>query len=228
MLFVLAKAFVRYVFTTTYLLSQKGELDRVLNLLAEQDSTHEYFARSVLLGLFANNEAQMIRSRVTGMVDEVISLIQDIISPDGLESFKSGLKLVVEKSAQVWAKLQRNKTHFKVCEVDEEAGWEWKTSKFPLENEEAFNDLISCGPENAVLTMFPQLLSVDNVEDKLISPGIVVAKSQLGQAEEEVRLEKASVAISVEYRPTRSRPRITEGSHGATSGSVPNGFLGGR
>ena len=171
----------------------------------------------------------MIRNRVTGMVDEVISLIQDIIPPDGLESFKAGLNVVAEKSAQVWAKLQRNKTHFKVtCEVDRDAGWEWKTSKFPLENEEAFGDLRSCDPENAVLTVFPQLFSVDNIEDKSISPGIVVAKSQLGQAEKEVSLEKASVAIPVEHRPTRSRPRKRERSHGALSGAVPSGFLGGR
>jgi hypothetical protein len=226
---VLAKAFVRYIFTTTYLLSERGELDTVLSILAELDTTHEYFARSVLLGLFANNEAQRIRNRVTGMVDEVISLIQDIISPDGLGSFKSGLNTVAAKSAPVWAKFQRNKAHFKVtCEFDGEVGWEWKTSKYPLETEEAFGDLIPCGPENAVLTVFPQLLAVDSVEDKSISLGIVVVKSQLGQAEEEARLEKTSTAISVEHRSTRSRARTTERSYGATSAAAPNGFLGGR
>ena len=228
---VLAQAFVRHIFTTTYLLSESGELDKVLTLLAEQDSSHELFARSVLLRLFANNEVQMIRSRVTWMVEEVISRIQDIIPPDRLDSFNSGLKDVAEKGAQTWSKFQRNKTHFKAtCEVDSDAGWEWKILKLPIESAKTLGDPIPLEPQNPVIMVFPQVLSVDNVEDRSISPGIVAAKSQFREAEEEVRLEKASLAAAARINSTRSRPRTREDSHaqGSTSGAISNGFLGGR
>ena len=91
-----------------------------------------------------------------------------------------------------------------------------------------FNDLKFYNPENAILVVFPQLWSVDDVEDRSIFPSIVIARSQLRETEEEVRVEKASVTIVMEYRPTCSRPRTREVTHGAASGAVSNGFLEGR
>jgi hypothetical protein len=226
---VLAHAFVRHVFTTTYLLSEAGELDKILEFLAERASSHELFVRSVLLRLVTDNEDQIVRCRVTGMTEEVLSCIQDIIPPDRIDTFKVDLRALVEKSAQTWSKFQRNKTHVKAtCEVDSELGWDWKTLKFPIEGDEVLSDPIPLGSENVVLTVFPQLLSVDDVEDKLICSGRVVAKSQLGEVEEEVRAERASLAAAVRKSSTRSRPRTRDGFHGATSGATPNGFLGER
>ena len=228
---VMAQAFVRHIFTPTYLLSEAGELDQVLTVLAEQDSPHELFARSVLLRVLANKEIQMIRSRVTSMVEEVVSCIQHIIPPDRLDGFKSGLEDVAGKGAQTWSKFQRNKTHFKVtCEADSDAGWGWKILKLPIESAKALDDPILLEPQNAVVTVYPQVLSVDDVEDKLVSPGIVAAKSQFTEADEEVRLEKASLTATARNNSTRSRPRTNQVSHagGATTGAMPNGFLGGR
>ena len=111
----------------------------------------------------------MIRSRVTGMVEEVISRIQDIIPRDRLDGFKSGLKDVAEEGAQTWSKFQRNKTHFKfTCKVDSDAGWEWRILKLPIESAKTSGDPIPIEPQNAVLTVFPQVLSVDDVEYKSI------------------------------------------------------------
>jgi hypothetical protein len=226
---ILAKAFVQYIFTSTYLLSETGELDKALAIRAEQNSTHEYFLRSVLLGFFPNDEAQVIRPRVTRMVDEVTSLIQNVISPDELERFKSSLTDRAEKSAQIWGKFQRSEIHFKAtCVIDREADWEWNISKSPLKSKEVFDDLIPCGLENAVLTVFPQLLSVDDADDKLISPGIFVAKSQLGEAEEEEKRERISLAAVVESQPSRPRRRTREVPQAVTTGTVPTSFLGGQ
>ncbi len=228
---VMAQAFVRYIFTPTYLLSEAGELDKVLALLAEHDSSHELFARSVLLGILAHNEIHMISSRVTGMVEDVFAHTQPIISPDRVDGFKSGLKNVAEKGAQTWSRFQRSKTHFKVtCEVDNDAGWGWNTLKLPVESAKALKDPLPLEPGDAVVTVFPQVLAVEATADVLISPGIVAAKSQFTEAEEELRLEKASLAAAVKQNSTRSRPRTREGSHaqGSTSGPTPNGFLGGR
>jgi hypothetical protein len=170
----------------------------------------------------------MIRPRVIRIVDEVTSFIRDIISPDELERFKSDLKADAERTAQVWTKFQRSEIHFKAtCDVDREPDWEWKISKSPLRINEVFDELIPCGPENVVLTVFPQLLSVDDAEDKSIFPGIVVARSQLGEAEEEEKRERISLAVVVESRPDRPRRRVRGVSQAATA-AVPTTFLGGQ
>ncbi|RMZ89380.1 hypothetical protein DV736_g3387, partial [Chaetothyriales sp. CBS 134916] len=181
-LMVLAKALTRYIFTPTYLLSEAGELDDVLSMLAEKDPSHERFVRSVLLRPFADHEATNIRDRA-----------------EKLKRFGSDLQSLVESIARTWTKFQNNKTHFRASsemnnELEPRTGW--KALKLPIDMDDTFADPL---PDDLVVeVLFPRLFSVDQEDDKSIRPAIAVVSSQLREAEEENRVIKTGLAISGE------------------------------
>ncbi|RMD41932.1 hypothetical protein DV735_g3153, partial [Chaetothyriales sp. CBS 134920] len=218
-LLVLVKALMRYIFTSTYFLSQAGELDDVLNDLAAKDTGHESFVRRVLLRPFADNEATKIARRAETVRDEVVLSVESIIPQAQLPAFKSGLQSVVEKTARTWIKFQNNKTHFRVSsemnnEIEENA--QWKALKLPIVkssgngngNGSQFQD--APPDDRLIAVLFPQLFSVDQQADKPIRPAIALVQSQLKEAEEENKAIKVSLATAAARR--RSSEAAANGS----------------
>lgn len=102
----------------------------------------------------------------------------------------------------------------------------WKVLKISLEGEEVLEPLASSNPADVVVTVFPQTISVDEVDDRLVWPGVVVVKSELCEVEEEIKLERASFVGTSKKTSTRSRQRAMTDVVGSQMTS--NGFLGER
>ncbi|KAK7883360.1 hypothetical protein LTR67_011327 [Exophiala xenobiotica] len=216
----LSNAFMRFIFTPTYLLPEAGRLDDILGLAAESSGTHETFVRSVLLRLFPDDEGRMIESRVAGLLEYVMLRVKNILAPEQVTICESGLKELGQKSALVWSKFQHNKRHLKVRKADNDMSLEWKILRISLEGEEVLEPLASSNPADVVVTVFPQTFSVDEVDDRLVWPGVVIVKSQLWEVEDEIKLERG--------RKTSTRSGQRAMTDGVGSQLTSNGFLGER
>ncbi|KAG6302250.1 hypothetical protein E4U09_003342 [Claviceps aff. purpurea] len=101
-----AKALDRYVFKPVYMTSCTDEIDHILNTLWNEDPSHEFFVRSVLLKILPQTQDEKKQARVREVVENVHRTLDLWVSPAHREHFKAGLEVLCEHMCQAWMQIQ--------------------------------------------------------------------------------------------------------------------------
>lgn len=87
-----------------------------------------------------------------------------------------------------------------LCDFVEEDSADCKVLRLSSEENASLYETGLSVAGNACLPVFPQVLSVDNVEDKLVFHGVAILRSQLANIEREIRAEKTAYALTARRR----------------------------
>ncbi|KAG5975424.1 hypothetical protein E4U58_001004 [Claviceps cyperi] len=101
-----AKALDKYVFKPVYMTSCTDEIDHILNTLWNEDPSHEFFVRSVLLKILPQIQDEKKQARVREVVENVHRTLDLWVSPAHREHFKADLEVLCEHMCQVWMQIQ--------------------------------------------------------------------------------------------------------------------------
>ncbi|KAG6057629.1 hypothetical protein E4U17_001135 [Claviceps sp. LM77 group G4] len=101
-----AKALDKYVFKPVYMTSCTDEIDHILNTLWNEDPSHEFFVRSVLLKILPQTQDEKKQARVREVVENVHRTLDLWVSSAHREHFKAGLEVLCEHMCQAWMQIQ--------------------------------------------------------------------------------------------------------------------------
>lgn len=230
---VLARSLINHIFTPTYIVKEESELRDLLFEIP--DNARKEFLRGMVMSLFERKQREIAPQRVSTVVREVLSPVQDLLGLDAAQKFSLELKSKIQEAEDIWWDLQRHKSHFEAevkCEIE---GGEWQSVQFSNDSDQMGSRAVNVeafDTDEAVLTLFPRIFAADGLSDVTIFPGVVLQKSQTASAEQEVNEIAASSPVEGKpgqsYRSTRGR-RVTASSSGKTirdEGKVT--FLGSR
>ncbi|KAL6242588.1 hypothetical protein RBB50_010234 [Rhinocladiella similis] len=215
---VLARSLTNHIFTPTYIVEEESELRDLLFEIS--DNAKKEFLRGMIMSLFEKKQREIATQRVSTVVREVLSPVQDLLGLDAVQKFGQELKTKIQEAKDIWWGLQRHKSHFEAdikCEIE---SWEWQSVRFSNDNDQMNSqavDVEAFDTDEAVLTLFPRIFVADGSSDVPIFPGVVLQKSQTASAEQEIGQMAASSPIKGKpgrtYRSTRAR-RMTANSSG--------------
>ncbi|RVX69000.1 hypothetical protein B0A52_08067 [Exophiala mesophila] len=215
---VLARSLTNHIFTPTYIVEEESELRDLLFEIS--DNAEKEFLRGMIMSLFEKKQREIASQRVSTVVREVLSPVQDLLGLDAAQKFGQELKSKIQEAKDIWWGLQRHQSHFEAdikCDIE---SWEWQSVRFSNDNDQMNSqavDVEAFDTDEAVLTLFPRIFVVDGSRDTPIFPGVVLQKSQTASAEQEISQMAASSPIEGKpgrtYRSTRAR-RMTANSSG--------------
>ena len=230
---VLARSLTNHIFTPTYIVEKESELRDLLFEIS--DNAKKEFLRGMIMSLFEKKQREIASQRVSMVVREALSPVQDLLGLDAAQKFGQELKSKIQEAKDIWWGLQRHQSHFEAdikCEIE---SWEWQSVRFSNDNDQMNSqavDVEAFDTDEAVLTLFPRIFVVDGPRDTPIFPGVVLQKSQTASAEQEISQMAASSPIEGKpgrtYRSTRARRMAANSSGKIVSDEEKVPFLGSR
>lgn len=230
---VLARSLTNHIFTPTYIIEEESELRDLLFEIS--DNARKEFLRGMIMSLFERKQREIAPQRVSTVVREVLSPVQDLLGLDAAQKFGLELNSKIQEAEVIWWGLQRHKSHFEADVKWETESGEWQSVQFSNDSDQISSHAVNVeafDTDEAVLTLFPRIFVADGSSDVPIFPGVVLQKSQTASAEQEINQMAASSPVEVKpgrtYRSTRAK-RMTANGAGKIvrdEGKVP--FLGSR
>ncbi|TVY36883.1 hypothetical protein LSUB1_G006895 [Lachnellula subtilissima] len=189
MLAILARSIDLHVFQPTYLLDDEDEIRSLLVHLATTDSKKESFCRAVLLSVFPEDQAKNAVKAIERVVRDVPYCIRELLSEAQYDSFKVGLKDVVQQAYYAWQLIQSANEKFEpLFKLKHFEDIEWQPLRFETsstgDNEET--TLRTPGGDDALLVIFPRLYIIEDNEPEPVTQGVVLMRSQSTAAAREI------------------------------------------
>lgn len=217
---ILARSIDNHIFQPTYILEEDSGIRELLLRQAVSSSKRESLCRALLLKMFPSDQANAAKERIKRVSADVMQEVQDLLSSDNGERFKSDLEQVAQSASEVWWDMQRVKERFEHSfELVPCQDIEWE----PLSlGEDADGDQGPTGDLRArdeeLLVVFPRLYVVADDEPEAITPGTVLRRSQSAVAARELERERASNS-AFGKPPARTKSQRTRRSSTATNGA---------
>ncbi|KAK5054710.1 hypothetical protein LTR84_001602 [Exophiala bonariae] len=228
---ILARSLTNHIFTPTYIVEEESELRDLLFEIS--DNARKEFLRGMIMSLFERKQREIATQRVSMVVREVLSPVEDLLGLDAAQKFGRELKSKIQEAEDIWWGLQRHKSHFEAEVKWETESWECQSIQFSNDSDQMSSrgvNVEAFDTDEVVLTLFPRIFVADGSRDVPIFPGVVIQKSQTASAEEEINQIAASSPVEVKpgrtHRSVRSRRTTTNGSgkNAREEGKAP--FLG--
>lgn len=212
MLALLARTIDREIFQPTYILDEESGAREFLLQQAIIDSKKEAYCRSILLSMFPEDQAKICEERVEAVIGGVGAYAQDLLSAAQYETFRAGLKQVVQEASDIWKVVQHATQRYEPdFALVEDYGWEPLTfgERTTVPEEEGSAKITELGKDEELLVVFPRVYLVEDSEPLPITPGIVLKKSQSAEATQELerknKINPALARISTSRRGTMRR-----------------------
>ncbi|KEF56805.1 uncharacterized protein A1O9_06995 [Exophiala aquamarina CBS 119918] len=218
---------------TFLIIEQEDELRDALFEIT--DNPKKAFLRGMIMSLFETRQREISTKRVSKVVREVLSPVEDLLGLNAAQRFGQELKLKVIAAKDVWWHLQRQQSYFEADNDTETESWERQSIQVSTDDDQTRSQAVNVeafDTDEAVLKLFPRIFIVDGSRDTPIFPGVVLQKSQTASAEQEICKAAASSPTEGKqgpaYRLSRAR-RTTASNPGKPSRDEEKGsFLGSR
>ena len=223
---ILAKSLAEHIFTPTYLIQNDKELRSVLLNMAH--GQQKDFLRGLLLNLFEDDQQAVKTKKISTVVREVVDPVHSLLGLDAAQKFSSDLLHIVQRAADVWWEIQRQRSHFEADRNHQVDEWEWHSLHFVNDNNDQMQlqsvRSSTFDSDEALLVLFPRVYTIDEEKDNPIFPGVILQRSQTTAAEKELRQTTGSSPIEGRPRlPSRSaRERRMSFSPAVSSPTVTN------
>lgn len=158
-----------------------------------RDSRSESFRRAILLSLLSEEQqTRILEKRVTSVLNGVMWLVEGIFEDYRVAALESDLQGFVKLAYIAWQSIHRLQDRFETnMDYTFDNSIDWGT--LPFDDSEESNDegnsTASGASDEPVLVVFPRMYMVKDSEPKLVTPGVVLMKSQTVTAAKEVRSE---------------------------------------
>lgn len=189
---ILARLIDKHIFHPTFLLETDSGIRDILLRQAVLDRSRESFARSLLLNMFPEEQQTRSERMVSVVLQEMAPYVRNILPPEEMTTFQEKLRPLIFAGRDVWVSIQRLRERLEPSfELIQFEDFEWKTIALKgvstVQPNGNFTPKADPKDDEAVLMIFPRFCIVEDEDPYPLSRGIVVTKSQIEKATQEIQ-----------------------------------------
>ncbi|KAK5069085.1 hypothetical protein LTR64_008832 [Lithohypha guttulata] len=183
---VLTNSLIRRLFTSTYILRNTEEIDKLTLEVADNDQRREAFLRRVLNSVSEDVEDQLLEERVNLVEDEVVRCIEPLLSAEQSRKLKNDLPDVLRLAASLWKSLRKRQSYFTIePRPPSQTTTAWKSLVWN-EGKRGFSEEDINAPTDVVFILFPRVVAIGHEGEQEVFPGVVLLKSETAAAHAEL------------------------------------------